>query len=229
MHLAKPSMITAMLVLLLFGGLSDALALPNAAKSHNITSCASLNQTHAPRSSISKRGLPSQIWQNSWTRLLPASEAQCAALAADGRAFFNEIMFQDVNGAANLMSQRLNNGQRDPLGADWQRYVGHSEFLMRATNPPIWGERDITHAARKTFRPIQNLIAGQVVGSAGMSGWQSQHSPSTRRYPDGPNVCLRQHQSVQYHKTDEGRHVKTGGGNQHTYPVCAPLKYSRLC
>ncbi|KAF2210489.1 hypothetical protein CERZMDRAFT_86202 [Cercospora zeae-maydis SCOH1-5] len=220
MPLSKQFIITAVVLLLLFARLTDALL--GTANSHNFTSCFSINQTHTLRPRISKRALPSQVWQSAWNELQPAFLARCAALAVDGRDYYNEIIFRDVAGAASLISQRTNAGQPDPLIQSWQRYPHNLQYISRKLSPPVWAEMDITNQARDSFRPIQELVAAQRVGTTGKRYWRARRNANTRKWPDGPNICLRQHQSVQYYKLSTGEDTSKEGRKKLNKPTIYP-------
>ncbi|KAM3420472.1 hypothetical protein BST61_g3741 [Cercospora zeina] len=168
---------------------------------------------------LSKPTVITAVWQSAWNRLRPASETACAALAVDGRDYHNEIIFWDVAGAASLMEQRL---QPHAFFQHWQRYAKDARYLLRSLVPPVWSEMDFTNAAHDSFQSIQELVAAQSVGTTGETDWTGRRNANAQTWPDGPNICLQQRQTVPYYKLDQGEDVTSQGRSGRQPPTTYP-------
>lgn len=194
-------MITAVLLLLFLAGLSDAIALPNAAILHNATSCASPNRTHIQRSPISKRVNPGLV--AAWEAATIADNAQLDRLAAHGGSFFNAIITANVEQAAALFQQK-HRGLPDPRNQNFQVFVRNFAQAIRSE----WTIEMVSDDLSETLKPLQSLIEGQTVGYPQGSepprlGWQTLRSANGEPYPDGQNVCMKFVQNQPYNDKDE--------------------------
>ncbi|CAK1362715.1 hypothetical protein CB0940_05094 [Cercospora beticola] len=209
MRLAKPSMITAVLLLLFLAGLSDAIALPNAAILHNTTSCASPNRTHIQRSPISKRVNPALV--AAWEAAEIADNAKLDRLAVYGGGFFNAIIMGNVEQAAALF-QHKNRGTPDPRNQNFQVFARNFAPAIRNE----WTIEMVSDDLSETLKPLQPLIEGQTVGYPQGSEppglqWQTQRSANGEAYPDGQNVCMKFVQNQPFNDKDEAERPPTLG------------------